>query len=206
MMKRWSLFAAALSIATSSVVQAQGSEARVVGTQVISPIANEQCVQIEEGRWLNCGPTILLSVTDANNRAIALEGFDPLSALTQDGKSFGINGYLYQGLGFNLSLSMTSNPDPFVTYGLAVTNTTGNALNFLFSFSSPYIGGPYTSVHSSHSSSYPRNGTTNASINAYMGTDIHRPFVDALDVTGAFIAPSCLVSTPPASGGCLYAD
>lgn len=197
MKKQLWLVAAALSMAAAPVATAQG---------ISSPAAVGVCTQGRNGQWVNCAPSIGLMVTDANNRPVDFFGFDPLSALTQDGKSFSINGYGYETGQFSLFLSLATNPDPFVTYGLAVTNNTNAALNFLFTFSSPYIGGPYTSVNSSHSSSYTRNGTTNASINPYMGSHIHRPFVDGSDVNGAFIATSCMVSTPPASGACTYPD
>jgi len=196
MKNRLWLVAAALAMATSQIAGAQVSGAQV----------ELGCMQGEGGEWMNCAPTVGLMVTDENDRLIDLPGFDPLSMLVQDGKNFSVNGYNYQTSAFSLFLSLTSNPDPFVTYGLAVTNNTNAALNFLFTFSSPYIGGAYSAISSSHSSSFTRSGTTNSLINPYMGSHIHRPFVDGFDVNGAFIATSCVVNTPPASGSCTYPD
>lgn len=43
-------------------------------------------------------------------------------------------------------------------------------------------------------------------IQPFGGTAIHRPSVDGVDISGAFIATSCAVNTPPLSGTCSYTD
>lgn len=198
MKKRSWIVATALLLATTQIAEAQS---------IRKPAAVKgQCAKNDRGDWVNCEPGIGLSVMDEKGGLLQLPEWNPFSALKQDGKTFSINGYGYETSGFSIFLSLLTNPDPFVTYGLAVTNNTNAALSFLFTFSSPYVGGPYNAVTSSHSSSYTRRDATNSSINAFMGTDIHRPFVDGNDVTGAFIAPSCAVVTPPISGSCTYPD
>lgn len=160
----------------------------------------------ELGQWLGCGPLLALTVTDAGGKNLDLENYNPLSKLTGGGKSFGIDKYSYENSSFRLALSLNTNIDPFITYGLAVTNLTTGALNFSFMFSTPYVAGQYALMTSSHSSSYTRTGGTATTIVPFGGTAIHRPYVDGVDITGAFIATSCAVNTPPFSGTCSYAD
>ena len=175
-------------------------------TNVASAAVIKSCRLDEAKRWVGCGPLLSLTVTDAEGKNLDLEGYNPLLKLTGGGKSFGITNYSYQNSAFGLTLSLGTNIDPNVTYGLAVMNFSASALNFSFTFSSPYVAGPYALMTSSHSSSYTRTGTTAATIVPFGGTAIHRPYVDAVDITGAFIATSCAVNTPPFSGTCSYAD
>ena len=175
---------------------------------VASAITVVACRKDAAGRWVGCGPLVALAVTDANGDRLNVNGFNPLSAPRgDDGKRFGISNYSYQNSAFGLTMTLGTNIDPHVMYGLASTNFTSGALNFSFTFSSPYVAGPYALMTSSHSSSYTRTGGTATTIVPFGGTTIHRPYVDAVDITGAFIATSCAVNnTPPFSGACSYAD
>lgn len=175
---------------------------------VASAITVAPCRKDAAGRWVGCGPLIALTVTDARGQNLDLEGFNPLTAPRgDDGKRFGVSNYSFQNSAFRLALTLGTNIDPHVMYGVAFTNLTNGALNFSFTFSSPYVAGPYALMTSSHSSSYTRIGGTATTIVPFGGTTIHRPYVDAVDITGAFIATSCAVNnTPPFSGACSYAD
>jgi hypothetical protein len=46
------------------------------------------------------------------------------------------------------ALSFTADADPFINYSFGITNLTGGTLNFVITFGTPFVGGPYnTATH-----------------------------------------------------------
>ena len=54
-----------------------------------------------------------------------------------------------QTAGYNATLTIAADPDPFITYSFTVNNTTGNPLVVSDDFSIPVIGGPWSQVTAS---------------------------------------------------------
>lgn len=192
---------AVLLMAISPVAEAQ-SILRRTDANAASPIgAVGVCSDLD--KWVGCAPTVGLVVRDAKGETIKFDGWDPLSVLEQDGKNFMIRNYSFANDVFGITLTLMSNPDPFVQYIVGGVNNTNGPLSFLFTFTSPYIGGAYSSLRSTHSSSHTEGNGKTVTPDA-SETHIHRPFVDGLDVVGAFIAPSCVMAIS-GSGVCNYA-
>lgn len=90
--------------------------------------------------------------------------------------------------------------DPFIQYAFGVSNFTGAPLNFMFLFSTVYVGGPYDSLTASVSSSATDGGQTpNGAVNI-------NPFTAESIVDGTtyltLTTPCALVGTPGFSSGC----
>jgi len=102
-----------------------------------------------------------------------------------------------RGNDYSIQGSATVNPDPFIDYGFTIKNLGAADLSFLFFLSTPYIGGPYSYLTSSHSGSATDSFGLATPINGMVAVTpqaggIHQPFVDI---------------TPYGSimGGCSYA-
>jgi hypothetical protein len=90
--------------------------------------------------------------------------------------------------------------DPFVQYAVGVSNFTGAPVNYVFIFSTPYVGGPYNAVSASISSSATDGGQTpNGAVNV-------NPFTAESIVDGTtyltLTTPCTLTGTPGFSGNC----
>lgn len=88
------------------------------------------------------------------------------------------------------SLTFSTFDDPFVTFGMAVQNTSSSVETFTFTISNPYIGGPYTILHDSFSDSFTDAavgslGDKTVTIGLASGaTSIAQPFIDAMNRDG----------------------
>jgi hypothetical protein len=105
------------------------------------------------------------------------------------------------------SLNALLDADPFIAYGIAVTNLSAVPLTFNFSFSSPYLGGPYNSLESSHSSSVTDSGSRpdgSITVSPVLPlTNIHNPHIDGVPVTAANLGAGCaLAGAPGFSASC----
>jgi hypothetical protein len=102
-----------------------------------------------------------------------------------------------------ISLVIDSDPDPFIDYAIAVKNFTAGPLTFTFSIFAPYVGGPFDTLQSSHSSSATDGSPTNNSITVTSGPFdppfIHIPQIDGVVVGGARIGDGCVLA--PGLGG-----
>jgi hypothetical protein len=137
---------------------------------------------------VSCAPDISLMMGGTD-----LSGL--LDVSSEDGKLYDIswsNG--------KASLFATTNPDPFVDYGFSVKNLTASALDVHFIINSPYVGGPYNLLRSSHT------GSVTDSSNGVVGTDaqviigapdmfVHTPVVDGTKLLGT--NPGCIAPTGP---------
>ncbi len=86
------------------------------------------------------------------------------------------------------NLSVGTNPDPFVEYSFGIKNFVGSTANYVFSFLSPYIAGPYTQLQSSHASTITDGAPVNGGVvvNSFGGGWIHRPEIDGIAAPGNF--------------------
>jgi len=101
------------------------------------------------------------------------------------------------------SLFASFKEDPFIDYGFAVKNFTGAPLSFLFVFSTPYMGGPYSVLSSSHSSSVTDGGNGTVTVATDTKAAIHTPSLDAADVLGGALGVGCMPAGAPGfSAGC----
>jgi len=97
--------------------------------------------------------------------------------------------------------TITSNADPFLDYSFGVMNLTASNLTFSFLFLSPYDGGPFGVLKSSHASSVTDGGAAPDGAvvvkpDAATGF-VHNPMVDGSLVTAAAISPGCTLAAPP---------
>lgn len=85
--------------------------------------------------------------------------------------------------------------DPFVAYGAAVTNFSAVPMTFSFIFSTPYVGGPYTTLQSSHSSSVTDSGSKPdgaIQVGLQKGfTHVHSPLLDGIGILGGSRGDGC---------------
>jgi len=92
------------------------------------------------------------------------------------------------------------NSDPFIAYALGVINFTPVTLTYTFVFSTPYVGGPYNTMNSSHSSSVTDSGATPdgaISVAAVVPfTMVHNPDVDGVFPAGAALGDGCVLAGP----------
>ena len=127
-----------------------------------------------------------------------------LAGRTEEG--YGLNLQVgSQEAGYLITGGMFADPDPFIGYGVAVTNFTGAPLGFLFAFFSPYLGGPYNTLDSSHSSSVTDSGAQPNDSVVVTPTDasgfVHVPHIDGGTVPAANIGVGCTVNPPGPAGG-----
>lgn len=99
------------------------------------------------------------------------------------------------------SLTMTADPDPFIDYVIGVKNLSAAPLTFTFGYFSPYVGGPYNTLQSSHSSSVTDSGRSpDGSIKATPGitdpTYIHNPHIDGTLIPGGQHGLGCTLTVP----------
>jgi hypothetical protein len=96
-------------------------------------------------------------------------------------------------------LSAQMEKDPFIAYGIAVTNFAPVTLPFSFNFFDNYTGGPYNSLNSSHSSSVTDSGANPDGIVVVTPvlTRIHTPYIDGVNVAGAALGAGCTETGPP---------
>jgi len=104
------------------------------------------------------------------------------------------------GLG-SVSGTINSNPDPFLDYSFGVMNLTSSDLTFSFLFLSPYAGGPFGGLKSSHASSVTDggaapNGAIVISPDAATGF-VHNPVLDGAEITAAAVSPGCALAAAP---------
>jgi hypothetical protein len=115
-------------------------------------------------------------------------------------------GNLLGNLGIS-NMTVAQKWDPFVAYGVAVSNFTAVPISFTFIFSTPYVGGPYTLLSSSHSSSVTDSGSKpdgSIMVGTQAGyTHIHLPILDGIGVAGGNRGDGCaLLGTPGFSDAC----
>jgi hypothetical protein len=86
------------------------------------------------------------------------------------------------------NLSVGTNPDPFVEYSFGIKNFAGSTADYVFSFLSPYVAGPYTQLQSSHASTVTDGAPANGSVvvNSFGGGWVHRPEIDGSPAPGSF--------------------
>jgi hypothetical protein len=91
------------------------------------------------------------------------------------------------------SLFVSFKEDPFVDYGFAVKNFAGAPLSFLFVFTTPYVGGPYSLLDSSHSSSVTDSSPTDGTVTVTTDkkASIHTPAIDGVDIVGGALGVGC---------------
>ena len=105
-----------------------------------------------------------------------------------------------------VTISGILDADPFIGYGVAATNFPSGALDFLFTFASPYVLGPYTVLDSSHSRSV-TDGGGGAKHDWVVvspiaqGTAIHQSSIDGVPITAANLGVLCIVNPPGRGGG-----
>jgi len=96
--------------------------------------------------------------------------------------------------------SIATDADPFIDYSFGVINFTSSDLTFSFLFFSPYAGGPFGGLRSSHSSSATDGGVADGSVvvsaDALTGF-VHNPILDGVDVTSAALGTGCTLAGAP---------
>jgi hypothetical protein len=125
-----------------------------------------------------------------------------LASRSEEGYSLNLS---IEGDGYFIQGGMFADPDPFIGYGVAVTNFTAAPMGFLFAFFSPYLGGPYNTLDSSHSSSVTDSGPSPDDNVTVTPTDasarVHVPHIDGVGVAGANLGLGCTVNPPGPFGG-----
>ena len=100
--------------------------------------------------------------------------------------------------------------DPFVEYSLAVKSFLDAPLTFSFTFTTPFIDGPWGVLQSSHSSSATDGKTSQSPLNGSVTVGlaagqsfVHVPLIDGADVAAGGISTGCALSGPNGfSDGC----
>lgn len=101
---------------------------------------------------------------------------------------------------FVIDAEILFNPDPFVQYSFGVQNLSAGPLTFSFLFVTPFGGGPYSTLTSSHSSTV-IDGTVpdgTVEVTPSGGTFIHRPEINLVPTTVGQLGDGCDVSVSPA--------
>jgi hypothetical protein len=146
---------------------------------------------------INCAPRARLTVDDVT--------VDLTAAITGGPKAFSLtlNDLVVDGA--HVSLSVRSNADPFIDYAIAVKNDTAAPLPYDFTYIQPFVGGPYSTLFTSHS------GSVTDSSNAFVGTDgsvtvsvamgsvVHQPTLNGALVDG--LNTGCVVTMAPGGSG-----
>jgi hypothetical protein len=106
--------------------------------------------------------------------------------------------------------SLEFNADPVVSYSFGVINFSNSPTAFAFTFLSPYVGGAYGSLQSSHSSSVtdgtPKDGAVTVNTVAPKSF-VHTPQVDGGDIAAAALSNGCaLTGSAGFSGTCFGAS
>ena len=89
--------------------------------------------------------------------------------------------------------SISYDPDPFVTWGVSVKNNTAADVTFNFTFTVPYVSGPWGAVNSEFTAN-----VTNEGVGAKLSNMSHESWVDGATVLT--VAPADCVD--PGIGGC----
>lgn len=128
-----------------------------------------------------------------------------LSFFEEDG--FWVSQFRGAGVGWLVSDGVAAfAADPFADYSFSVKNFTDSTLTFQLSLSTPFIGGPYNVLTTTHSSTA-EDGDILPDGKVTIGTStfsfIHNPQIDGNVVTGAQISAGCsLIGAPSFSGPC----
>jgi hypothetical protein len=90
--------------------------------------------------------------------------------------------------------------DPFVDYAFGVKNFTTVPLTFTFTFSTPFVDGPYNVLESSHSSNATdgrpfANGKVDITLGGF--SFVHNPQIDGSVVPGSEISTGCSLTGAP---------
>src|SRR5205814_2877088 len=131
-----------------------------IGFVVLSaaPAAAVICGPIPiEGQVISCMPTASVTIGPAAPGSVRVDVSDLIS-ITGGPKLWTMTlgsptAPVVIGDLASISLIGTTKSDPIVGYGFAVTNFSTTTLDVDALFSSPYVGGPYTALFSSHSGS-----------------------------------------------------
>ncbi|HYP13106.1 MAG TPA: PEP-CTERM sorting domain-containing protein, partial [Bryobacteraceae bacterium] len=93
-------------------------------------------------------------------------------------------------------------PDTFIDYGFSVKNNTDVALDFVFVFRSPFVGGPYNVLGSAHGGNL-INGTgaggtdDTVALLPFGQANVHQPFIVGIgDVNGLNTGCAAEVGSP----------
>jgi hypothetical protein len=91
------------------------------------------------------------------------------------------------------SLIFSFKEDPYVDYAIAVKNFGAVPLSFSFTFLTPYAGGPYFLLDSSHSSSVTDSSPTDGAVTVALDKKggIHTPNLDGVDILGGALGVGC---------------
>jgi hypothetical protein len=102
------------------------------------------------------------------------------------------------------SMTLLTDSDPYVAYAFGLINISGSPANFSFLFTTPYVGGPYDTLRSTHSDSFTNNvgNTFTLGLHTQNGKSfIHQPNVNGADLGG--INKGCTVTKSGSfSGNC----
>jgi hypothetical protein len=129
-----------------------------------------------------CAPTIGITV---DGQALA-----PDFVATPGQKAFRVGLDLVTNA-YSITGSISTNADPFIQYSIGVTNATGLNQSFVFSISQPYIGGPYSQLLSSHSSTVTDGGSGLVTVVPSPNPNVHTPAIDF--VQGGALGAGCAV-------------
>jgi len=159
------------------------------------------------GAALTCTP-IGVGTLEAPQVSVRIGDFDCSNVLTFSGEKpvlvslpgpIGENAITVPDVFSLRSFSAVINSDPFINYAFAIANLTAAPQDVTVVFSSPFTGGPYGSLASSHQLGVTDgDGNGSVSVQPIAGQSfIHQPFVDGADVDG--LNPGCTLS--PGAGG-----
>jgi hypothetical protein len=145
-------------------------------------------------------PALNLTVTNAEGAAVdssvTLTRTDPGNKVQEYtlGRPDGAGGGwgFTSVLGTPLPQTLTFNPDPFFDYAFGVTNSSAAPLTFTFTFTGPYVGGPYTLMTSSHASSVTAVG--GATVGTGVNPFIHTPLLDGTPIGALALGDGCVIA------------
>ena len=100
---------------------------------------------------------------------------------------------------FEINVESFFNSDPFIQYALGVQNLTDSSLNFLFTFSTTFVGGPYSTLLSTHDSTVTGN---TVAVDPYLGSLIHRPQIDGVATSDGDFGDGCTVANTSTGVAC----
>jgi hypothetical protein len=93
--------------------------------------------------------------------------------------------------------SVTLKPDPYLDFNISATNNTASDVVFTFTFSTPYIGGPYLYLNSSHSSVVTNGANEVVTVTPNGGAFLQVPSLDGIPVTAASLGLGCALTAAP---------
>ncbi|MDX2181261.1 MAG: PEP-CTERM sorting domain-containing protein [Bryobacteraceae bacterium] len=147
------------------------------------------------------GPAVELTV---GGTPVALSTPEPIKL--EDGGQAWVYDPFNNDINFEVSsLIFSFKEDPYVDYAIAVKNFGAVPLSFSFTFLTPYAGGPYFLLDSSHSSSVTDSSPTNGAVTVALDKkgSIHTPNLDGVDILGGALGAGCApVGAKGFSAGC----